>query len=569
MAVVERPDLFVKVYEKCLHEGVFPSSWKTQHLVLLPKGKGEIGEPSAYRPICLCDTKGKAFEKLICNRLLSHAENNGGLSDTQFGFRQNRSTIDAIKMVVDIAELAIEGTRWLHGAKEYCAIVTLDVKNAFNTANWSCIWKALARMNTPLYLRKVIESYFTDRRLRYSTNQGMKFYTVSAGVPQGSVLGPLLWNVMYDGVLKLPLPSGSTIVGFADDIAVVAVAKTIEEIQGKINESVKKVREWLQNAGLQLADHKTEAVLISSRKELEYMTIKVGNTTIKSKDAVNYLGVIIDNRLNFKSHVNHATEKAARIHSAMARMLPNVGGPRYQKRLLLSRVVSSALLYAAPIWIKALTVRETKSKLSSVYRLTALRACSGYRTISEDAAYVIAGLIPVDIHAEEITRVYRRKSLVGGELYRSSKKIIRTEEREVSLEKWQTRWNNSTKGRWTYELIPDIKPWINRKHGGCSYHLTQFISGHGGYRKYLYRFGHDDSPLCPECPTSEEDTNHAVFHCPRFVENRKDGLVVGNTIEFMMESLANWSDIEGWIAQIQIELRKIEKIRRRNNTNDE
>lgn len=569
LAVVKRPDLFVKVFETCLHEGVFPSSWKTQHLVLLPKGKGEIGEPSAYRPICLCDTKGKAFEKVVYNRLLSHAENNGGLSNMQFGFRKYRSTIDAIKVVIDIASEAIEGTRWAGGSKEYCAIVTLDVKNAFNTANWSCIWKSLARMNTPLYLRKVIESYFSGRKLRYSTDEGMKYYSVSSGVPQGSVLGPLLWNIMYDGVLNLHLPPKTTIVGFADDIAVVVVGKTIQEIQEKTNESVKQIREWLGRASLQLADHKTEAVLITGRKKMEYMTIQVGNTTINSKEAVKYLGVMLDNRLNFKYHVKHATEKASKIQSTLARMLPNIGGPKYQKRILLSRVVSSALLYAAPIWSKAVIVQETKKKLSSVYRLTALRTISGYRTISEDAAYVIAGMIPIDILAEEMTRIYRRRSQLNGDSHMRATNVIKKEEREVSLDCWQNRWENSTKGRWTYELIPDIKTWLNRKHGACNYHLTQFLSGHGGYRKYLHRFGHDNSPFCPECPTNEEDTNHVVFHCPRFEVNRRNNLVPGNVLLCMMETDENWFQIESWITKIQLELRKIEKIRNERDANED
>lgn len=367
----------------------------------------------------------------------------------------------------------------------------------------------------------------------------------------------------------MPLPTKTTVVGFADDIAVVAVAKTVPEIEETTNRAIKQIRTWLSSQGLQLADHKTEAVLITSRKKLEYMTIQVGNTNISSKDAVKYLGVMIDNRLNFKSHVRHATEKASRIQSALARMLPNIGGPKFQKRLLLSRVVSSALLYAAPIWSNAVRVQETRRKLSSVYRLTALRTICGFRTISEDAAYVLAGMIPIDILADEMTRIYRRKSISNGVLHLSEINTIKKEEREASLELWQNTWNSSTKGRWTHKLIPNIKMWINRKHGACQYQITQFISGHGGYRKYLHRFGHDDSPLCPECTTVEEDTNHAIFHCPRFVVDRRDNLTPENIVPFMMQTAVNWSEIESWISRIQLELRRIEKTIKENNANED
>ena len=82
-------------------------------------------------------------------------------------------------------------------------------------------------MNTPPYLMKIIVSYFTNRKLRYHTDDGVKYHTITAKVPQGSVLGPLLWNIMYDGVLRLELPPRTKVVGFADDIAALIVAKTL------------------------------------------------------------------------------------------------------------------------------------------------------------------------------------------------------------------------------------------------------------------------------------------------------------------------------------------------------
>ena len=224
-AIRLRPDMFARVFHRCFVEGVFPRRWKEQKLVLIPKPGKPPGEPSSYRPICLLDTMGKILERIIYNRLLTCAEARGALSDLQYGFRKGRSTVDAIRRVVDIARDAIEGERWRFGTKEYCAVVTLDVRNAFNSANWGRITRALFNMATPPYLMEILNNYFQDRKVIYLTDEGKQEYIVTASVPRSSVLGPLLWNIMYDGVVRLRLPNGTTIVGFADDIAIVSVAK--------------------------------------------------------------------------------------------------------------------------------------------------------------------------------------------------------------------------------------------------------------------------------------------------------------------------------------------------------
>lgn len=565
-AIHRRPDIFVRTMQKCLDEGVFPDQWKLQNLVLLPKGNKPPEDPSSYRPICLLDTMGKILERLIYNRLLDVAEEKKALSDRQFGFRKGKSTVDAIKMVVDIASKAIEGERWLHGTKEYCAVVTLDVKNAFNTADWAFIKKNMTKMTAPYYLRRIVSNYFSNRKLRYDSDEGERFYFVTAGVPQGSVLGPLLWIIMYDGVLRLKLPKGVKIIGFADDIALVIVAKYIHELEALANEAIALIRQWLEEARLKLAEHKTEVVLISSRKKIEYMQIQVGDQTIVSKDAVKYLGVMIDNRLKFKTHVEYSSKKAAQIQTALTRMLPNIGGPGYDRRILLSRVTSSVLLYAAPVWAGSLKTKEIQRMIARPYRLAALRAICGYRTVSDEAAYMVAGMLPIEIAAEEMQRIYLRKMTNGQGAI--PLKVIKDEERAVSMTMWQDRWNNSSKGRWTHRLIPDIKIWISRSHGVCNYHLTQFLTGHGGYRKYLHRFGHDSSALCPECPEQEEDAEHVVFKCKRFEEGREGIPGPSSIIEFIMNSEENWAEVCTYVTNVQTELRRIEKLRRAEETNN-
>ncbi|XP_066906793.1 uncharacterized protein [Halyomorpha halys] len=108
---------------------------------------------------------GKAFEKILSLRLQEFTEGVNGLSRAQNGFRKERSTIDAVGLVVELARTEIAGVRWRRGAKCYAAIIRPVVKNSFNTARWTCIIDALRTMTVPAYLMRVLTNYFKDRVL--------------------------------------------------------------------------------------------------------------------------------------------------------------------------------------------------------------------------------------------------------------------------------------------------------------------------------------------------------------------------------------------------------------------
>ena len=108
-------------------------------------------------------------------------------------------------------------------------VVALDVRNAFNTASWQTITNTLREKGGSSGLLRILQSYFMDRELIYNTSEGPVVSCVSAGVPQGSILGPTLWNVMYDGVLRIPLSDEAKVIGYADDLVVLAPGRTPEE----------------------------------------------------------------------------------------------------------------------------------------------------------------------------------------------------------------------------------------------------------------------------------------------------------------------------------------------------
>lgn len=343
------------------------------------------------------------------------------------------------------------------------------------------------------------------------------------------------------------------IVGFADDVVLMVIGESVEEVEVRASQAIEIIENWMRGKKLTLAHQKTEIMMISNRKEVQQGTITIGEVTIDSKRVVKHLGVMIDDRLNFNSHVDYTCEKATKAITALTRIMSNSSAIRSNKRRLLASVSTSILRYGAPAWAAGVITRRNLTRLNSTYRLMAMRVASAYRTISVDAVCVIAGMTPINILLEEDCECYRLRGTSGARM------IARSD----SMRKWQLAWNSSSKGRWTFRLIPNLSLWVNRKHGEVNFYLTQFLSGHGCFRKYLHRFGHAESPLCPSCPNCEETPEHVIFDCPRFRIERS-GISVSsardmspdNIIQEMCKNENTWNEVGRAVTKIILSLQR-------------
>ncbi|XP_023247985.1 uncharacterized protein LOC111643901 [Copidosoma floridanum] len=145
------------------------------------------------------------------------------LSDNQYGFQGGRSTVMALAEVHESVE---EAWKPLHKTRRTYVLVTLDVRNTLNLAKWSAIIRVFRRQNVPDYLRQILDSCFQERVLQYDTKNGQRERWLTLEVTQGSTLGPDLWNLVYDDLLRLEIPTRVKLTGFANDIALHITARS-------------------------------------------------------------------------------------------------------------------------------------------------------------------------------------------------------------------------------------------------------------------------------------------------------------------------------------------------------
>lgn len=541
-----RPEILLEMYNLCLTEGVFSSRWKKARLVLLDKNKGDANSPGSYRPLCLLDTLGKTAEMLIRSRLAKVVRDAGDLSPNQHGFRERRSTIGAIREVVRAVDVADEAC---HAARPLVLLATLDVRNAFNSARWPDIVGSLEGFGVPAYMRKIVQDYFRDRLLVYDTDLGRKTRRVTAGVAQGSILGPDFWNAMYDGLLRLQMPEGVYLVGYADDVAIVIIARNAAQAQLKLTTAMLLVLRWMREHGLELALAKTEIVLLTRKRVPTVIPMTVASVEVMTKPTAKYLGVTLDTKLKYGAHLKTVAKKALTRVNDLGRLMANVRGPRPATRRLLMATTHSILLYGAEVWADVMKFKKYRKCVTAVQRRGALRIACSYRTVSEAAVLVIAGVIPVDLLACERKRIYDRSPAIG-------RALAASEERERTILDWQDRWTTGLQGRWTRRLIVTLKPWLERGHGEVGFYLTQFLSGHGYFRRYLNRMNKVETPGCTYCGHDDDDAEHTFFVCPRWTTLRETvtetvgPIAPDSIIETMLRSSANWDAVAVFVETI-------------------
>jgi hypothetical protein len=172
------------MYNGCLRTACFPKIWKRAKPVPLVKpGKETCEDMTKYRPISLLNTAAKVLEKVLISRIMHHVYSNNLMNNNQYGFTPQTSTVDAVMALKDYVQSSIDDG-------QYVAVISLDVKGAFDAAWWPGILASLRQLRCPGNLYKLSGSYFNDRTAFLTMNNCMTQRNISKGCPQGSASGP-------------------------------------------------------------------------------------------------------------------------------------------------------------------------------------------------------------------------------------------------------------------------------------------------------------------------------------------------------------------------------------------
>ena len=300
------------LYNLSVDEGEFPNKSKIGRITPVYKA-GLTDAIENYRPITVLPIFSKIFEKLTLSRMISFMKRHKILTNCQYGFREGRSTTHAI---IDLMSHLMPA----YHNKVYSACFFLDLRKAFDTISHKLLFLKFEHYGFRGHCLKYLKSYYLNRKQYvYIDGQASDMMTITHGVPQGSILGPLCFNIFIN---DLPLAVDEHTVLFADDAAFVITAPTERELYNKIQKLFVDLTMYLNENLLIANSTKSKLMMFSSRPTHDLPNFIFFGESIEWVNEIKYLGLTITNRLCFAKHISNVTLNISRITGTLS----NLGG---------------------------------------------------------------------------------------------------------------------------------------------------------------------------------------------------------------------------------------------------
>lgn len=293
-----------RIFNLSFESGMYPEELKTGRVTPIFKAD-DPNNITNYRPITLLSCINILFEKLIAKRMLSYIDKYNILTKNQHGFRKNYSTATAVHSATEAIYNALNNNHFALG-------IFLDIKKAFDSVNHEILLSKLERYGFRGPAIKFFRSYLTNRRQFVQIAQNKSsIKQIDNGVPQGSVLGPILFSLFINDYPS-SLYSAQAVL-YADDTALVVTHSSLTEVQSLGNKELQNTLKWFNANKLLLNTKKTKYVLFAShrKKGPRLCTLKIGGVEIEQVHRYKYLGITLDASLHWAPHIEELSRKLA------------------------------------------------------------------------------------------------------------------------------------------------------------------------------------------------------------------------------------------------------------------
>lgn len=352
------PEIFILfltiLINHCFNLSYFPSRWKHATIVPIPKGCSYTSDHRLYRPISLLSAISKIYEMAIKKQINKSVETLSAFNPLQFGFVSGRSTSHAITLLLEDVHMA-------SFKKLPTLALTIDLHKAFDSVWINGLIFKMHLLNFPLYLILIVLNFLTNRsfQVRFKSKTSSKFH-ILAGVPQGSILGPILFNIYIHDFPTYFDPAIKTIF-FADDILLYTSKKHIPSAISRIENYLKIISEYLQIWKLKVNYAKCESILFRKSdthipksckrfKTNENLKIVFGQHQIECVSKLKYLGITFDNKLSVIPHVRRICTLVNAAFASLKSIFCNSKISMEVKILAYKQLLRPLLLYGFVGW---------------------------------------------------------------------------------------------------------------------------------------------------------------------------------------------------------------------------
>ena len=339
-AATELSKPLCRIFNLSLKTGIFPDLLKIAQVIPLHK-KNSRENVSNYRPISLLPIFSKLLEKIMFERLYDFICKKEILSPGQYGFQRNKCTEQAILNVQSYIIKSFE-------ERQFACSIFLDFSKAFDTVNHSILLDKLSHYGIRGTANEWFASYLSNRSQRVRIGDATSdIERIKHGVPQGSILGPLLFLIYINDI------SNSTnafkFLLFADDTCLLLKNKDLKELENIANKELVNVKYWLMANKLSINEEKTQLLVFHKHhRKSPNIKLNINNFIVEEKSSAVYLGIIIDNKLNFKEHTILLNHKLRKGVSIVAKLRHFVTQPLLKN--IYCSYIESHLNYASCVW---------------------------------------------------------------------------------------------------------------------------------------------------------------------------------------------------------------------------